>query len=193
MSKKQCVVHVVPDTVVGTRIARAMEAKYTKEQGFDIAFGVALTHGSLCVDATADTAMSDALRCEMSGFASGFLAASMPADPDPLAGTDLACPEGLSEVGMKAWFVITSFLKEKGLMYTGGCKAFYSPKEWATRGESYGTKSELVVAYDGGSVSEALRLGEDIGFYEEMRARLKDVGLYSEECTGWYCGIYKRR
>lgn len=35
----------------------------------------------------------------------------------------------------------------------GGCQAFYSPAEWAARGEEYGKLSELIIVHDGGDIA----------------------------------------
>lgn len=109
---------------------------------------------------------------------------------------DLARPENLSPEGNAAYDTILSFLKEIDLMYTGGCKVFYSPEEWKERGEQYGTKSHLVVVYDGGAHGQAFSLDHAAPSYvhhEAMRDRLGEIGLYTEECTTWYCAVYSDR
>lgn len=58
-------------------------------------------------------------------------------------------PEGLSPEGEKAWELVTTFFVENKMTDTGGCKTFYSPKEWQEKGNRYGTKSVLIVVYDG--------------------------------------------
>lgn len=60
---------------------------------------------------------------------------------------DLDMPEGLTELGRRAYEIIVAYLKQRGFSDNGTCKAFYAPTEWAARGESYGTKSHLVVAF----------------------------------------------
>ena len=98
-----------------------------------------------------------------------------------------SCPENLSKLGKLAYKTITKCMKELDLTYTGGCKTFYSPKEWKEKGEEYGINSELIVVYDGGDVSEFF----DGAFYDKMVKYLKNVGLYFERCTCWYSAIYK--
>ena len=107
---------------------------------------------------------------------------------------DLSCPEGLSAAGRKAYEVIMGVLKDAEMTYTGGCKAFYSPKEWADRGEEYGLKSELIVVYDGGSVGRCFSLDADMMsgyvFTTRMHEALAEIGMFPEECRGWYAAIY---
>jgi hypothetical protein len=93
-------------------------------------------------------------------------------------------PGGLSELGEKAYSVISEYLVEKGRTYTGGCDPFYSPTEWRERGERFGTESELVVVYDGGDL-------QGISWDEELVRRLKAVGLFFEDCTSWYAAVYR--
>jgi hypothetical protein len=73
----------------------------------------------------------------------------------------------------------------------GGCRAFYSPKEWAARNETYGLKSLLIVVHDGGDLEPYCNL--DFGCYsmhDRLQAELGKVGLYMESCTSWYSAIY---
>lgn len=104
---------------------------------------------------------------------------------------DLASPEGVSERAMRAHAVIVRILVSAGRDNTAGCRAFYSPKEWRERGEDYGGRSELVIVYDGGDVGQCCRM--DGALYERTRAALEPLGLYIEECTGWYAAVYSDR
>jgi len=99
----------------------------------------------------------------------------------------LTQPQDLSPAGVLAYTAITGLIAKHGLQ-TGGCKAFYSPREWFARGERYGTRSELVVVYDGGELGEVCRM--DGAFYSELVEALKGQHLYVEECTGWYAAVY---
>jgi hypothetical protein len=99
-------------------------------------------------------------------------------------------PANLSESGVSAYSAIMDVLN-KYEAESGGCKTFYSPAEWAKRGEDYGKNSHLIVVYDGGDVRSFFNMNtECYKFYEEMQDALKKVGLYFEECTGWYAAIY---
>lgn len=119
----------------------------------------------------------------------------------------LAMPEGLSPKGRKAYETIVKFLREKEMTDTGGCKVFYSPKEWKARREQYGLESELIVVYDGGDHRPAfnmdacldtaeflrdngLKVKNPYATHEEMSAALEEVGCRVEECTGWYAAVY---
>lgn len=73
----------------------------------------------------------------------------------------------------------------------GGCKAFYSPKEWKIRGEKYGTESLLVVVHDGGDFASLCNLDyAAVSAYEKMQSSLHEVGLYMQQCTSWYSAVY---
>lgn len=106
---------------------------------------------------------------------------------------DLVCPKDVSARGHLAYEIIMKFLKENDLTYTGGCKVFHSPQEWKERGEQYGTKSHLIVAYDGGNHGQVFSLDHaspHYELYETMQKTLAQHGLYTEECTCWYCAVY---
>jgi hypothetical protein len=77
------------------------------------------------------------------------------------------------------------------LPYTGGCRTFFSPKEWATRGEEHGLKSKLIVAYDGGDYAPFFRIGEFDRLAESMQRHLNKHGYMYEECTNWYSAVHK--
>jgi hypothetical protein len=104
----------------------------------------------------------------------------------------LTRPEKLSDLGNAAYDRIMEYLHEKGLTNTGGCKTFYSPKEWADRGEDYGTDSLLIIVHDGGDHARAFSWDyEDYKTIEGMVETLKPLGLFPEQCTCWYSAIYK--
>lgn len=109
---------------------------------------------------------------------------------------DWKIPTGLSAKGRKAAFAIRNFAKANGLSFTGGCKVFYSPAEWKARGEQYCTTSELIVVYEGADLGLATSMDRayDFGSYdlqEKLIDVLAEIGLYTEEATGWYGGVYK--
>jgi len=111
-------------------------------------------------------------------------------------------PTGLSRLGRKAAYVIRDFCKKHGLDDTGGCKVFYTPKQWRERGEKYGCKSELIVVHDGGDHSVCVSMdaaydnfcgvfGNPYRLYEELGAKLADAGVYMEGCYRWQSAVYK--
>lgn len=120
---------------------------------------------------------------------------------------DLDMPEGLADKGRRAHEIIVAYLKEHDFSDNGGCKAFYSPTEWSAREESYGTTSHLVVTYDGGAIrpvfsmdaaydldcavyQETGKKRKPYSLYEGVQDKLREAGLYFEECTGCYSAIY---
>jgi hypothetical protein len=71
--------------------------------------------------------------------------------------------------------------------------AFYTPEEWRARGEKYGALSVLVVVHDGGPYAPLFNYDyEDYKAIEAMQKALEPLGLYAEQCTGWYSAIYRR-
>lgn len=120
---------------------------------------------------------------------------------------DLGMPRDLGSAGRRAYEIIVEYLKARGLDDNGGCKAFYSPAEWRKREEAYGTESHLVVVYDGGAIRPVFSMDaaydldcavyqetgekrEPYQLYEGMQAKLREAGLYFEECTRWYSAVY---
>lgn len=121
--------------------------------------------------------------------------------------SDLDMPDGLGEPGRRAYEIIVAYLKERGRAGTGGCKAFYSSTEWKVMGREYGTRSHLVIAYERGDLGPVFSMDaaysldcahyqktgkarEPYGLYEGMQTKLREAGLYFEECTRWYSAIY---
>ena len=120
---------------------------------------------------------------------------------------NLDMPADLDVAGRRAHEIITAYLKAHGRTDTGGCKTFYSPAEWTAREAQYGTKSHLVVVYDGDAMCPVFNMDaaydldcasyrqtgktrEPYALYEGMQKKLREAGLYFEECTGWYSAVY---
>ena len=79
---------------------------------------------------------------------------------------------------------------------SGGCKTFYSTKEWAARGERWGNGAVLVVVYDGGDFYELLSCNAASylrpgSFSETMDDLCKKHGCYREHLTSWASALYK--
>ena len=73
----------------------------------------------------------------------------------------------------------------------GGCRAFYTPKEWAERREEFGRESLLILCHDGGSLAPACNWAyENLAARERLRRSLEKIGLYVEQCTSWYSAVY---
>ncbi|MFW3123836.1 hypothetical protein MMAG44476_39265 [Mycolicibacterium mageritense DSM 44476 = CIP 104973] len=102
-------------------------------------------------------------------------------------------PDDLRGTGRTAAETIRAFLDKHDLMEHGGGGRFYTPEQWADRGEDYGTKSLLVVTHDGGDHARAFNL--DYGnhqSHEALQNALGEVGMYVEGCTTWYSAVYRR-
>jgi hypothetical protein len=107
---------------------------------------------------------------------------------------DFNIPNDLSPDGNRAAEAILALLTtELTSPSGGGGKAFYTPKEWANRGENYGHESVLIVVHDGGDQARYFNLDyEQYEAHERMHAHLEQLGLYAEQCTGWYSAVYVR-
>ena len=109
--------------------------------------------------------------------------------------TFLKMPGGLDEKGQLAYNTIMAFLRKTEHLNTGGCKAFYSPAAWRKRGEDYGRDSKLIVVYDGGDLGPVFSLDHAYPTYTlhtAMTEELAKIGLFAEECCGWYSAVYER-
>ncbi len=101
---------------------------------------------------------------------------------------DLRVPDGISERARRA---IEAVMRAASPESGGGCRAFYTPEEWAARGEEYGARSVLVVCHDGGDLAPFFNWDYgDAESVERMRQELEKEGLYAEQCTSWYSAIY---
>ena len=107
--------------------------------------------------------------------------------------SDLSMPDGLSAKGKKAYKAIMQVMIDTDALETGGCKTFYSSAEWKARGEEYCCNAELIVVYDGGAVAPFFNYDDEYySLIDIMDQALEKVGLYSEQGTSWYSGIYER-
>jgi hypothetical protein len=104
-------------------------------------------------------------------------------------------PEGLSERGMEAFRTVVTMANRFGMLENTDQRIFYSPAEWAARGEDHGLKSELIIVYDGEEIGKLFSFDQDArsdyAHMEAMREELATLGMYSEECTCWYSAIYE--
>jgi hypothetical protein len=92
--------------------------------------------------------------------------------------------------GRKAMEVIATVLKRHHMCNTGGCRPFYTPREWKERGEQYGHDADLIVVYDGGDVSYAFNYDKgSFKLHNDMMRALELSGFAVEQCTHWYSAI----
>jgi hypothetical protein len=101
-------------------------------------------------------------------------------------------PEQLTDEGEKVAKIIRNFFVKVRRTSTGGSRTFYSPKEWADRGERYGCDSLLIVVHDGGDVAAVLNpgYGGNPKILERLNLRLSEAGFILEPCTCWYAAVY---
>ena len=105
--------------------------------------------------------------------------------------SDWPIPEGLSDLGRQAAEKIVEFLQAHDATYHGGGGQFYTPQEWVERGEAYARDSLLVVTHDGGDHAGAFNIAyEQYKFREELIQCLAPLGVFVEQSTSWYSGIY---
>lgn len=108
-----------------------------------------------------------------------------------MADGDFDIPSGLSKKGREAAKAFVQFLKERGRLNSGGCKVFYSPKEWRERGELYGRDSLLIICHDGGDHAAAVNLDyEQYKLNDELIQHFDKHGVWVESCTCWYAAVY---
>lgn len=100
-------------------------------------------------------------------------------------------PAGLTEAGRRAATAITEFLIAHNLTDHYGGGKFYTPEQWAERGEEYGTDSLVILTHDGGQHAPAFNYAyENDKLRERMAAHLRRHQLRVEQCTAWYSAVY---
>ncbi len=104
---------------------------------------------------------------------------------------DLAKPDGLSPLGAQAWRLIVQNLVGMKLTFTGGCRAFYSPKAWRERREEYCLGAVLIVVFDGGDLGAVFAAERaHRAHFDAMDRALRAAGFHVEQGTHWYAGVY---
>lgn len=99
-------------------------------------------------------------------------------------------PAGLSKDGRRAAQVLRAFLLEEGVTDENG-GTFYSPRQWAERGELYGRTSLVIITHDGGSHAPYFNLDyEAYDAHERLRARMAQHGFWIEAGTCWYSYVF---
>ncbi|MGI6797923.1 hypothetical protein [Gordonia sihwensis] len=102
-------------------------------------------------------------------------------------------PEGLTEAGQHSARIIQEFLDGEGLGNCGSDR-FYSPDEWAGRGEQYGDKALLVITHGDPAAATVFNWDYSADGYrlrDELDKRLRAAGTYVECCTNFYSGVYE--
>lgn len=106
---------------------------------------------------------------------------------------NLAMPKGGTDrvLMSQAHEAVMSVLEGFGATHAGN-RAFYSPEEWAERGEEYGADGVLVLVYDDSDLASFCdpMTGSEVRV-EAMRRALADAGLWVEACTSWYSAVYR--
>lgn len=107
---------------------------------------------------------------------------------------DLRCPDGLSNDAMEALgLIVATASDDRELPHCGGCRAFYSPKEWKERGEAHGLDAALIVVFDGGDLAHYFNPSYESGaLLSKMHKALVAMGFRYELCTHWYAAVYPR-
>lgn len=119
----------------------------------------------------------------------------------------LDMPGGLSALGRRAHEIIVAYLAEHGIAQKaadGDGNAFHAPATWT---QEYGGRSLLVIEHQGGPLGPVFSMDsayehdcanyrktgksrEPYALYEGMQDRLREAGLYFEDCTRWYSAVY---
>lgn len=101
----------------------------------------------------------------------------------------LVIPAGLCPMGQSAAEMILGVLIRKDAAWTGGCRAFFTPKEWREKGHDGVEGAVLIVVHDGGAVGGFFNY-DRADLYDQMADALRDVGVYAESGALWYTGIW---
>jgi hypothetical protein len=105
-------------------------------------------------------------------------------------GEDLRMPRGLSDAGKAAYTKTMSFLRKHNMIYTGGCRAFYSPEYWAKHEDFDSTNAILVIVHDGGELSYVLNWDKQTD-YKIMEAYREHMSEYLvEQINSWYSAVF---
>lgn len=103
-------------------------------------------------------------------------------------------PMGVSGKGRKAAEIIRAYAQELDLLGTSGGSVFRDPVDWD---DTYGRDSLLVVIHEGLDAGPCLSLdgaynsGCGYSLYEALSDRLREIGVFIEQCTMWYSAIYE--
>jgi len=96
---------------------------------------------------------------------------------------------------------IKKFITDFATKHYGSAKDidFYTPQEWADRGEQYGVNSEMVIVFEGNPLYHTLNMldvmgdfGPNISRYDLFTEQLAELGFYIELGHSWNAGIYKQ-
>lgn len=118
--------------------------------------------------------------------------------------SDLDMPEGLSDAGRRAHAIIVAYLAEHGVKQAGQFQAFHSPASWD---QEYGGRSHLVIDHRGGPLGPVFSMDaayehdcanyrrtgktrEPYMLYQGMMDKLREAGLFFEDCTRRYSAVY---
>lgn len=105
-----------------------------------------------------------------------------------LSTQDLALPTDTQHT-ITAYKAITKVLKACKATNTGGCKAFYTPKEWAALGHRYNPHAILIVVHDGGDLAPFFNPDyENYRLIRKMNQAIEAAGFWTEsaDCTLTY-------
>ena len=92
----------------------------------------------------------------------------------------------------QAWHAIMAVADEEPDFSTGGCRTFYSPRDWAKKGEDEQPGAVLIVVHDGGDFAKFFNWDyEDATSVERMAKALKGAGFWSESISCWATAIYE--
>lgn len=73
----------------------------------------------------------------------------------------------------------------------GGCRAFYDPEEWAALGREPVEGAVLLMAHDGGDLSDIFSHHSKGQYIEEVVDLLEKAGYVQDPINGWSSAIFK--
>lgn len=99
-------------------------------------------------------------------------------------------PPNAGGAARRAAAAIVEHLQDVGGDFAGGGTVFYTPEEWARRGERVAPGSALVIVHDGPLATFFSYDYSDYDAIEGMREALQRAGFFSEQDSTWHSNVF---
>lgn len=102
---------------------------------------------------------------------------------------ELTIPDEIPEAAKSFCRDIRASMRHAGEEWCGGCKAFYSPREWV---DHVSLEAVMVVCHDGGGLAPRFNMNyEQLKLYNQADSMLSARGLWREHQNSAVTHIYK--